>query len=581
MLSLLILLILGGKAHAFSPTIQDLEAFAHGHIWRSLFNGTSASDPRFFLHPQGKQNPRLELQKTIELLKSTVPVGHTQFRPVCTFPARYQRLAERWPELKSRIDKIECPDLLKWKKTIDAQSISMLYVGPYLNNPASMFGHTLLRFKRKSGEWLNDYNLAFLATTDPNDSPAMYTIKGIAGGYTGYYHLDPYYINANRYNNSERRDIWEYEIPLSPEELDFFMNHLWEVSLNTGFQYYFTSENCSYFLATIFSATHERFKDFPKTFLLHPIEITKYFAQTNSYTFRPSVRKKILHRYALLSGEQNKTRREIERTKTIPQGFTDTQVLDVLIESEKTRNYKRLKFTTAENPYLNELLKTRAVIPQASPPDNIQTRVNPIEIHDPMRLSLGGSTDQLRSRFSLGYHGVRDSEQGLSQWSFVDYLGLETQTRRNKTTINEVLLIDIISLAPMMWDFPEFSWQLKSVFETQCWTCEGEMKQTLQAGLGLSWHFKRFVVWNFLSLDNGIDRRSIKLTPQYQLAGKWLLSKMFSLHLAHDVGLVQEKAEHRTKGSLSYHHKQNHYLSVELRETPVQEEAVVMGTVHF
>ncbi len=412
-------------------------------------------------------------------------------------------------------------------------------------------------------------------------SRCNYTIKGMLGGYIGYYHLEPYYMNANRYNNSERRDIWEYEVALSPAELDFFIKHLWEISLNTGFRYYFTSENCSYFLATIFSATAERFADFPHSLLLHPIEITKYFAQKKSFTFRPSVRRKILSRYDKLTPTQRDLYRRIEKTRTLPEDLTDSAVLDVLIESEKTKNYKALQTSTAANLFLEELLKRRASLATPTKPDSLTTQVNPVEIHDPMRLSLGGNADQLRARFSLGYHGLRDSERGLSQWSFVDYLAVETQTQKNQTAIREVLLLDILSLAPMLWDFPEFSWRLRSVFEKNCWSCRGEMKQSLEAGIGLSWHFEDFVFWNFLSLDNGIDRHSLILTPQVQLGGKWTLSRKFSAYVSHDVGLIDEKPEHRTRGSLSYHHTQNHYLSLEVIDRARQEEVVIMGTVHF
>ena len=63
----------------------------------------------------------------------------------------------------------------------------------------------------------------------------------------------------------ENRDIWEYNLNLTPEELDMFVAHLWEVG-QTQTRYYFFTENCSYMLMEVLDAVRPSLKladDFP------------------------------------------------------------------------------------------------------------------------------------------------------------------------------------------------------------------------------------------------------------------------------------------------------------------------------
>ena len=125
-------------------------------------------------------------------------------------------------------EKPRCTELESWKAGIDAGNLYIVYSSAYPNNPASLFGHTFLRFDKRGGEAkspsqkLLGYSLAFQAAVNPNDSALTYTYKGLMGEYPGYLELNPYYINVGIYNNFESRDLWEYQIPLSKEEKLFF-----------------------------------------------------------------------------------------------------------------------------------------------------------------------------------------------------------------------------------------------------------------------------------------------------------------------------------------------------------------------
>ena len=63
----------------------------------------------------------------------------------------------------------------------------------------------------------------------------------------------PYYLKVREYTDLENRDIWEYELNLSPEEIDRLLMHAWELG-PIHFDYYFFDENCAYHLLGLLEA---------------------------------------------------------------------------------------------------------------------------------------------------------------------------------------------------------------------------------------------------------------------------------------------------------------------------------------
>jgi hypothetical protein len=100
------------------------------------------------------------------------------------------------------------------------------------------------------------------------------------------------------YNNGESRDLIEYDINMTQDELDRLINHLWEIYQTTYFDYYFADENCSAVLADILAVpfnfedinTHERWYYLPS-------EMVRTFknipGRVKSEHFRPSLKKQL------------------------------------------------------------------------------------------------------------------------------------------------------------------------------------------------------------------------------------------------------------------------------------------------
>ena len=56
-----------------------------------------------------------------------------------------------------------------------------------------------------------------------------------------------------RYGDVENRDIWEYRLALTGEEVLRMLMHVWELKA-AYFDYYFLDENCSYHLLSLLEA---------------------------------------------------------------------------------------------------------------------------------------------------------------------------------------------------------------------------------------------------------------------------------------------------------------------------------------
>ena len=106
-----------------------------------------ADTDNFFLSKKGKTDSRAELKATLRafFVKEKKQAQH----PQCRFPARYRWLKKKLGFDTRQLVERECPRFEKWKKELDTHSVSLIFASAFLNNPASMYGHTFLRLNRK------------------------------------------------------------------------------------------------------------------------------------------------------------------------------------------------------------------------------------------------------------------------------------------------------------------------------------------------------------------------------------------------------------------------------------------------
>lgn len=134
----------------------------------------------------------------------------------------------------------KCAELEKFYDDLRPSGVTLLFTDAYMSNPSSLFGHTLLRIDTaRKGTQLLAHGANYGAFTEGRENSVLFAVWGLTGGYYGGFTVKPYYDVINTYNNIENRDIWEYNLDFTPEELDF----LWRICGKSGMR----SQNITFY----------------------------------------------------------------------------------------------------------------------------------------------------------------------------------------------------------------------------------------------------------------------------------------------------------------------------------------------
>lgn len=246
---------------ALNQKLEFSRAWLNLVHYKKTWTGGYLAQPdgaNFFLATEGKTNPKSELIASLREIINPSADGDLNAR--CRFPAR-----TRW--LKNELNlnlgpEPVCPKYFAFREKVRAKSATLVFSSYFINNPSSAFGHSLIRLNRgeqASGHesaQLLDYGINYAANMD-TDNPILYAVKGIAGLFGGTFTAMPYYYKVRQYGDFESRDLWEYDLNLSPEEIEQFVAHIWEVG-DIAFDYFYLSENCSYHMLSTLEAAAPR-----------------------------------------------------------------------------------------------------------------------------------------------------------------------------------------------------------------------------------------------------------------------------------------------------------------------------------
>lgn len=236
---------------------EKIEMISQDRLWLRLLHlyapGTEVISGGFYLtRPEVRAHSLLkkkidskkELFANLEMALSDV-----QFQ--CRFPARDEFLRQSFSEHLFPPKK-NCQVFEAWRARYEIDSISIVYPSNSLKSSLSVFSHTFLKLNSAKLPRYSSLNLAlgFAAELDPQDSFLKMASMGILGGYVGQFALTNYYTEINRYGEAESRDIFEYHLNFSKQEIEFMLKHVWELQ-EAEFNYYFLNGNCSYHLLTV------------------------------------------------------------------------------------------------------------------------------------------------------------------------------------------------------------------------------------------------------------------------------------------------------------------------------------------
>lgn len=461
-------------------------------------------DPAFFNSLSGKNDPREELIETIKAFFRADLDGDAH--PQCRFIARYRWLSNELSIDSSKLPAPECKGYDELMQNMNPRSAVLVFPVSHINSPASMFGHTLLRIDSDRESTMFSFAVNYSAVT-PETSGVLFAVKGLTGAYKGYFGVLPYYEKIKEYSFLENRDMWEYRLDFSPEEVERMLLHLWELK-DIYSDYYFFDENCSYNLLLALEAAR------PETDLIEllppwviPMDTVRAIKKTGMSSgeaqYRPSRASRIRHIEGLLnkglrasaldlaSGALDPN--ELARDGAIPREKR-AMALDLASEYVQYRYAKRkLPKEEYTSRYIG-VLGARSTLGLV-PPYDISAPAPPDDGHGPARLSIGAGFRDKREFASIklrpANHALMDPQEGYLPGAAITFLEGEARYDFDGRGLQaeRLTLLEIVSVSPRDRFFKPVSWRVSADVLRKEDTGPDERRTIsgLSAGMGLSY----------------------------------------------------------------------------------------------
>ena len=498
------------------------------HYGANLFGGVTSEqdDEGFFMSLQGKHDPQAELDATIEHFFSADLVGRSKQPAQCAFIARYHWLKERLRFDDSRLAPVACDRFDRWRAELNPQGISLIFPAAFMNNPASMFGHTFLRIDQK-GQTEQTRILAYTidyAADVPPDVGLEYAYKGIFGGYKGFFSTPPYYLKVQAYRDIENRDMWEYQLNLTPSQIDRLLMHAWEMG-NAYFDYFFFKENCSYHILSLLEYANpdlhlrEQFH-----FWTIPADTVRIIVaqpgMVGTTTYRPSRSTIIRRKRILLTPEERILSKQIMHSPEIAHdtSFAALPLLRRALVLDIASDYLRYK-GESDNPEVKVYKeRNRQVLTERSrllvPSEEVEIlpyTKQPDTGHRTSRATIGAGwrNHDTFEEVSLraAYHDLLDPEEGYTPNAQIEMLGLALRhyNRAEQTRLERATLLNILSLSPMDDLFHAPSWKvnigMQTIRHNGCQLCSNGIASGGIGAAAESNLFKREVYFAFAEAE--------------------------------------------------------------------------------
>ena len=497
--------------------LQNLAATAQ---WRALLHYRTnaltsgvtgqADDTKFYLAADGKTNPQAELDATLRAFfaPAIVETDTTQ-HPQCRFVARYHWLKQALHFDAQRLPEQRCQRFSAWRAALQPDMLTLVFPAAYINNPSSMFGHTLLRVDgvgQDEQSRLLAYAINYAANPD-GEGGVAFILKSLVGLYPGLFSISPYYVKVKEYSHLENRDIWEYQLNFTADEIERLLMHAWELG-QVRFDYYFFDENCAYHLLSLFEAARPSL-EFTRRFhgWVIPADTVRALAEqagmVRKIVYRPADNTRL--RFQL--GQLNENEQDWVAALAAGERVADDPLFArqpserQSVELEAAYKYLRHQYTAGDVDTgqsarrSRELLLARSRLPEARdsavPPT---PQVTPDRGHGTVRLALATGVENSLGvqevKLRPAYHDLLDPQGGYTRGAQIDFMdvGLRLVEGSNRLELNELTLIDIYSLFPRDRFFHPVSWKISTGY-THVGVPGGDRigLYRTQGGAGMAW----------------------------------------------------------------------------------------------
>jgi hypothetical protein len=484
-------------------------------------------DPEFFLSKSGKNDPLSELEATIRSFFQEDKEKAEEI--LCRFAARYFWLKDKLEFNISSLPYDGCEAFDATVERLKPESAVLIFPSAYINSPASMFGHTLIRIDSAENSRLLSSAVNYAATGDDING-LLFAFKGIFGLYRGYFSILPYYKKVKEYGDLDHRDMWEYRLDLSLEEVNRMMLHLWELQ-EIYSDYFFFDENCSYTLLFLLDAARPELKltdsCAPWVIPISTIRVVAEKGLIKDVVYRPSKSTKIKH---LIASTDEKTHDLVAKIydgesvagSILKEGLTSVaqaRTLDLVMEYSQ---YKYSRNELTKEKYFDIFLsasKTRSRL------KNVESYIKDIDVpsrpekgHKPNRIGIGfgvlkgadrGNDNAFFQEISIrpAYHDLLSDDRGYVKGSQIEFMNLVLRyfPDQRKTALEKLDIINIVSISERDKFFKPVSWKVDTGFFRQ--SLPGGKRALfykLSFGGGYAWNKKLFGTI-YLMADSELD----------------------------------------------------------------------------
>ncbi len=492
--------------YALFKKAKDLKLHEH-RVWHKLihYNSLDTKNTRkseiktknFFLSEQGSVDAQSELKATIQAFFEVIPDNRNEHAR-CRYPARYNwlMLALDWRGVDIPIE--SCSEFWKWSHEGDIKEASLFFANGFMENPASFFGHAILRLSTNksvtSGLLANTVDYG--AIIPENENALIYITKGVFGGYEAGYSDGNFYRQNYNYGEIQLRDLWEYELNLTDDQVWLLTTHLWELVPNK-FTYFFTYKNCGTAIADLIELIIPELELYNRRALwVLPPEIFRSL-------YEASDTNKIVKNINYHPSRLTKFKYNFENLTLLQaQAFTDFISYDYHIFETLTEQEKKLVLTVAldyfqllkirdfDREYVaernREVLIERLKLSAGNPPMDGSRYRNEKPPHESARPSLirvmGGYSDQHEASVLVQYRPVQydllSLDYGRPKNAELNIFDTTVEITPDEVRIKNIDFLNILSINPSIsgleGDRP-YSWGLRvnyGQYSLGCSTCD-------------------------------------------------------------------------------------------------------------
>jgi hypothetical protein len=495
----------------------ETDHLADDPYWLTLMHaspgiGSRVDDPAFFLVARGKHDLRAELRADLAAFFAPAPADPAT-APAARFPARLEWLCEKLGIDRARLPVSGSAEFEETMQSFGPRAAALVFPSAFMNQPASMFGHTLLMIRSRYKSALLSQAVNYAAVTREHNG-VVFAFKGIFGLYPGFYSLMPYYQKVQEYNDLDQRDIWEYDLDFNPREIRRMLLHVWEMR-GIWSDYYFFDENCSYNLLFLLDAARPGLDLHDQTgswvIPLDTVKLVERSGLVTGRTWRPSRLTRVRARADRLDPAAREIAWELgQGTATasavagsVPDPAAQARVFDLAADYLQSLRSRR---TVAQADYQRRLLPILALRSKlAAPADPDPPAPAPPDAgHGSGRLGLSGGVrgDDAYGALTIraAYHDLLDPPAGYLTGAQIAFADTEARWYQHADTpvLERIDAISLRSISP--WD--RFShpktWAIDTGLEREVFADGVHYRAYLEGGAGIATSWQGGLAWALL-----------------------------------------------------------------------------------